>query len=238
MSIHDAFVQHGNNNRRVTRTFLPCFRTTDITSCFRTILQFILIIKCINSAVDIMPLIRQTGIIEYAFCFPRTRSCLLFQSAFANISAIGLFLVSTLNAAVCLYFGNFAQLTEPAGCFFHIRIFIKLHPIPQMQSCGAGPFFISGIYRKYTFKMISPQNSQHLVGRRNPGTGHSSPASGSNRKSPVKDLRHCRVELYQQFTGSDIRRKLDFRPPCRGGRLFNQFLFRAGSQRQGKQCCI
>ena len=37
MCIHYTFIQYSDYNRRIALTFLPGFRTTDITPCFRTI---------------------------------------------------------------------------------------------------------------------------------------------------------------------------------------------------------
>ena len=69
-------------------------------------------------------------------------------------------------------------------------------------------------------------------------TGHHSAVSRCAGHCTVEDVGHFGFELNQQFTRVDIGGKPDFRPPVRGGRLFDNILLRTSSQRQDDECVV
>ena len=108
-----------------------------------------------------------------------------------------------------------------------------------MKAGYAGAFFVFAVYREDTFKMVAAQNFEYLIGRGDARTGHHSAVSRCAGHCTVEDVGHFGFELNQQFTRVDIGGKPDFRPPIGGdGRLFDDILFRTGTQRQGDKCDV
>lgn len=102
MRIHHALIKNSHDDRRIACTGLPCLKCIHVTSCLSThliLVEFLKIIVALTQ-VTVMPLAGKARIVWLAI--GSTTGRLLLKCLIAEIDALAVSIVSTLDAAVGL----------------------------------------------------------------------------------------------------------------------------------------
>ena len=200
---HYAFIEHCYNDRRVALAGFPSFYAVHIGTGngFGTAFFY----EGVATFVLVVPLVFQTRVVE---CQSFISTCHVLQVVSRKIQRFLFRVVGALNGGVALNLGDFTQLSQLTGSFLQVGVFIKAYDVPQVHTGFTGASFCFRVYREHSFKVISTQNAENLVGRRNTRTGRY-PASACQRL--VQDITHFRDELDEQFAVCCSHRDFYFR---------------------------
>ena len=112
-----TFVHYGHDDRRVARTFFPCFKTAHVCTGFRIPER---------TVVDVVPLFRQLGVVKRL----SAGSCGLGT----NRNRHRLAHIIAPEFAVEFDFRDFAELRQIGGRTLEICRLVETHHVPEVQS--------------------------------------------------------------------------------------------------------
>ena len=244
VGVHHTLVEHGDDDRRIARAHLPRLHAIDVATGDDLRVRIVLLERIVARIV-VMPLVFQRGIGFERQSQPRKVDVILGSArrgealcgGVAHVGFQPLGVVGALDPVVALHGGDFSQQAQLAGSFMQIGILVEFHLVPQMEPRFAGPRLVPLVAREDTLEMITAENIQNLIGRRNARTGHHTAAAvtGSPSERPVQNIRHLGFEFDQQLPRFGVGRELHFRPGGRSRGSLLQILLDARRQRKGEE---
>ena len=208
VSVHHALVEHSHDDGRIAYAGFPSLNGIHITSSLSTSLIIIEILEAIvaGAQIAIVPLISEAWVVRFTRC-SRT-GCLLLKRLVAEIDALAIGIVGTLDATIGLHLGNFAQLLQALSGSLQVGALVKLHGVPEVESRLTGSCLGVCINREDTLEAVASQDVEHLVGRRNTRTGSLARTSLAHLRL-VENAAHLWGKLDEQLTSLCIRRDGD-----------------------------
>ena len=232
VSLADALVEHGNDDRRIARREFPCFFALHIGSddAPRHLAGFGAGEQV--AAVDQVPLLDHQLVVERILALRGTR---LPLDGLEGLARQGHGLAGGVVRAFDLTVrGGVLHLAQRRESFDHLLdgvVLVEADHVPQVQSGLAGPLLGAFVHREDPFDLVTAHQVEHLIDGEDARAGGRRPRSGLDDRL-IEDVAHVALEFHEHLAryGFHLLRAFGF---GRAGR--RQFFVRAGTE--GEQRC-
>ena len=195
MGVFYAFIDDGDDYRRIAARKLPCFRSIDICSdCCRSS-------KFLVAVVAVVPLFRQSGIVE-----PAAGEIGAGRTRFVDSEGHGIADRCFLQLRIELYAAHFRHCGQLLCGFLQICVLVEGEEVPFVQTCGAGLLLASCVVGEEAFQRDDSQTTQDVVHGNKPRTGR---AGAGLSHGAFNGFDRTVVEIDQKRSRRCIGRRID-----------------------------
>lgn len=170
---HDAFVEHGDDDRLVARRGFPRLFTLHVGIDDRLLVEQV-------AAVDQVPLHRQQLVVEGIARIPGGTGRTLHggEGLAGEGHRLLAGVVGTADRAVEVHVLDFAQGRKFLGDLLGGVVVAEAYDVPQVQLRFAGALFVAAVYGEDAFDLVAAHDVENLVDRKDARAGGGAAAAG------------------------------------------------------------